>query len=144
MNDPLSGTNNSQGKDLIAILQEDYAKFPENQTYDIYADDVYFKDPLNEFRGVKKYQAMIGFLNNFFSQVEMKVHSIESEAELIKTEWTLNMTPPLPWQPRLAIPGRSELKVNQDNLIVSHIDYWHISPWSVLRQNFFSGKKASQ
>lgn len=32
-------------KDLVAILQEDYAKFPENQTYDIYADDVYFKDP---------------------------------------------------------------------------------------------------
>jgi hypothetical protein len=54
------------------------------------------------------------------------------------------MTPPLPWQPRLAIPGKSELKVNQNNLIVSHIDYWHISRWSVLRQNFFWGKKASQ
>ena len=32
------------------ILLEDYQRFPDNQTFDIYAPDVYFKDPLNEFR----------------------------------------------------------------------------------------------
>ncbi|MEO1671894.1 MAG: DUF2358 domain-containing protein [Cyanobacteria bacterium J06631_2] len=131
-------------QNLAEILREDYERFPENQTYDIYAEDVYFKDPLNEFRGVKKYRDMIGFLQDFFSNVEMEVHSLEQSDELIKTEWTLNMTPPLPWQPRLSIPGRSELTVNQASLISSHVDYWHISPWSVLRQNFFWGKKASQ
>lgn len=129
---------------IVDILAADYERFPENQTYEIYADDVYFKDPLNEFRGVKQYRSMIGFLQDFFGDIEMEVHSVEQAGELIKTEWTLNMTPPLPWQPRLSIPGRSELKVNQANLISSHVDYWHISPWSVLRQNFFSGKKASQ
>jgi hypothetical protein len=144
MNEQLSITNNLPEKDLIQILREDYARFPENQTYDIYADDVYFKDPLNEFRGLKKYRLMISFLGTFFHKIKMEVQSVEREGGLIKTEWTLNMTPPLPWQPRLAIPGRSELQVNQDNLIVSHIDYWHISRWSVLRQNFFSRKKASQ
>ncbi len=131
-------------KDLVEILKEDYQRFPENQTFDIYADNVYFKDPLNEFNGVKKYQAMIGFLNSFFSDVEMEVHDVNKQDDLIKTEWTLNMTPPLPWKPRLSIPGWSELRINDDNLISSHIDYWHISPWNVLRQNFFSGKKASQ
>lgn len=144
MNQQLSVTDNFQEKDLISILREDYARFPKNQTYDIYADNVYFKDPLNEFRGVKKYRLMISFLGIFFNNIKMEVHSVERKGELIQTEWTLRMTPPLPWQPRLAIPGKSELKVNQANLIVSHIDYWHISRWSVLRQNFFSGKKASQ
>lgn len=144
MNEQLSVTNESQPKDLIQIIQEDYARFPQNQTYDIYADDVYFKDPLNEFRGIRKYRLMIGFLGTFFNKIVMDVQSVEREGELIKTEWILHMTPPLPWQPRLSIPGRSELKVNQDNLIISHIDYWYISRWSVLRQNFFSGKKASQ
>jgi Uncharacterized conserved protein (DUF2358) len=137
-------SNPSSLPDLIAILQADYHRFPDNQTYDIYADDVYFKDPLTEFRGVKRYRTMIDFLQRFFSNIELEIHGVESAAELIKTEWTLNMTAPLPWQPRLSIPGRSELKVNQANLISSHIDYWHISPWSVLRQNFFSDKKASQ
>ncbi|MDJ0590019.1 MAG: DUF2358 domain-containing protein [Pleurocapsa sp. MO_226.B13] len=137
-------TINNQQQDLVAILREDYQRFPENQTFEIYAEDVYFKDPLNEFRGVKKYREMIGFLSNFFSDINMELHNITKEGEKIKTEWTLNMTPPLPWKPRLSIPGWSELKINRDNSIASHVDYWHISPWNVLRQNFFSGQKASQ
>ncbi|WP_319422512.1 DUF2358 domain-containing protein [Pleurocapsa sp. FMAR1] len=144
MNNQQTTTNHQQQRDLVAILKEDYQHFPENQTFDIYADNVYFKDPLNEFRGVKKYQAMIGFLNSFFINVEMEVHDMSKQDNSIKTEWTLNMTPPLPWKPRLSIPGWSELGINGDNLISSHVDYWHISPWNVLRQNFFSGKKASQ
>ena len=134
--------NNQQN--LAAILREDYERFPENQTYEIYAEDVYFKDPLNEFRGVKKYRAMIKFLSTFFGNVQMDVHDVTTKDNSIETEWTLNMTSPLPWQPRLSIPGRSELGINQDNQIASHVDYWHISPWSVLGQNFFWGKKASQ
>jgi len=134
----------TQQEHLVDILKEDYARFPENQTFDIYADDVYFKDPLNEFRGVKKYQAMIKFLGTFFGNVQMDVHNVSQQEQLIKSEWTLNMTSPLPWKPRLSIPGWSELGINQDHKIASHIDYWHISPWSVLRQNFISGKKASQ
>lgn len=137
-------SNPTSLSDLITILQADYSRFPENQTYDIYADDVYFKDPLTEFRGVKRYRAMIDFLQRFFNNIELEIHGIEAVGELIKTEWTLKMTSPLPWQPPLSIPGRSELQVDANYLIISHIDYWHISPWSVLRQNFFSDKKASQ
>lgn len=128
---------NLQQKNILEILQEDYQRFPDNQTFGIYDEDVYFKDPLNEFRGVKRYQKMIGFLSNFFTDIALELHEITQDGTNIKTEWTLKMTPPLPWKPRLSIPGWSELKVNDDNLIVSHIDYWHISPWNVLRQNFF-------
>ena len=28
--------------DIIEILKDDYQRFPENQTYNIYAKDVYF------------------------------------------------------------------------------------------------------
>ena len=134
---------NSQ-QDLVSILRQDYERFPDNQTYEIYTDDVYFKDPLNEFNGIKKYKAMIGFLGTFFGNVEMDVHDVRQEGDLIKSEWTLNMTSPLPWKPRLSIPGWSELKISEANLIASHVDYWHISRWQVLRQNFFWNKKASQ
>lgn len=126
-----------QESDLTEILRADYLRFPENQTYDIYAEDVYFKDPLNEFRGIKRYRKMIGFLSTFFGDIELELHEITQNDQNIQTKWTLNMTPPLPWKPRLSIPGWSELQVNDDNLIVAHIDYWHISPWNVLRQNFF-------
>ena len=123
--------------DIIEIVKKDYQHFPNNQTYQIYAEDVYFQDPLNQFRGVKRYQQMIGFINSFFQNINLELHNITREEDKIKTEWTLSMTSPLPWQPRLSIPGWSELKLNRDNLIISHIDYWHISRFSLLRQNFF-------
>lgn len=124
-------------QDLVTILQQDYQRFPLNQTFEIYAQDVYFKDPLNEFRGVKRYQQMIGFLSSFFGNIDMELHQITRQDQQITTQWTLNMISPLPWKPKLSIPGWSELTVNNNNLITSHIDYWHISPWNVLRQNFF-------
>ncbi|MCC0176337.1 DUF2358 domain-containing protein [Waterburya agarophytonicola K14] len=127
---------NNEQKDLVEILKQDYQRFPDNQTFEIYAEDVYFKDPLNEFRGVKKYREMIGFLSSFFSKIKMEVHNITQEGTKIQTEWTLNMNSPLPWKPLISIPGWSELEISEDNLVASHIDYWHISPWNVLSQNF--------
>lgn len=46
---------------LIDIIKEDYQKFPEDQTYAIYAENVHFKDPVYDFYGLKKYQEMIAF-----------------------------------------------------------------------------------
>ncbi|AFZ35714.1 Protein of unknown function DUF2358 [Stanieria cyanosphaera PCC 7437] len=130
--------------EIIEIIKQDYQNFPKNQTYSIYADDVYFKDPLNEFRGIQRYQTMIGFLGNFFREINLDLHDISLQENCLKTEWTLHLTSPLPWQPRLSIPGWSELKLNQNGLIIAHIDYWHISPWEVLKQNLFGFKQNSQ
>lgn len=122
---------------ILDILRDDYQRFPDNQTFDIYAPDVYFKDPLNEFRGLPQYKKTIQFIQTWFQDVQMDLHDIQQQGNQINTEWTLHWTTPLPWQPRIAIPGRSELKLNQDNLICSHIDYWHCSRLDVLKQHFF-------
>ncbi len=132
-----SAINPTTRSTIIEQLKEDYARFPENQTYSLYAKDVRFKDPLNSFSGVERYQKMIGFLSHFFQNVQMDLHSIEqAEPSLIATHWTLNMTAPAPWSPRLSIPGRSELRLNADQLIDSHIDYWNCSRFDVLKQVF--------
>lgn len=123
--------------DILEILKEDYQRFPADQTYNIYTENVYFKDPLNEFRGVERYKKMINFINTFFIDTKMDLHNICRTGDIIETEWTLNMTSPLPWKPRLAIPGRSELKLNDEEMIISHIDYWHCSRLDVLKQNLF-------
>lgn len=122
---------------ILDILREDYQRFPDNQTFELYAPDVYFKDPLNEFRGLPQYKKTIQFIQTWFQNVQMDLHDIQQQGNQINTEWTLNWTTPLPWKPRIAIPGRSELKLNQDNLVCSHIDYWHCSRLNVLKQHFF-------
>ena len=92
---------------------------------------------MTEFRGIKRYQSMIGFMTHWFQNIHMELHHIEQIGDRIETLWTLSWTTPLPWQPRIAISGRSELMLNEQNLIVSHIDYWDCSRWDVLQQHFF-------
>ncbi|MEH2086056.1 DUF2358 domain-containing protein [Nostoc sp.] len=124
--------------DIIEILKQDYQRFPVNQTYSIYAPEVYFQDPLNKFRGVKRYKEMINFIQTWFLNPKMDLHNIQRLGDTIKTEWTLSWNTPLPWKPRISIPGWSELGLNSDGLIISHIDYWNCSRLDVVKQHFFS------
>lgn len=119
---------------LLEILQQDYARFPQDQTYSIYAKDVFFKDPLNQFRGVDRYRKMIGFIQTWFLDPKMDLHSITKNGNQIETRWTLSWNVPLPWKPRVSISGWSELTVNAEGLISSHIDYWNCSRLDVLKQ----------
>lgn len=123
-------------KDIIEILKQDYQRFPVDQTYSIYANDVFFKDPLNEFRGLDRYKQMIGFIQTWFINPQLDLHDISQSGDTIKTRWTLSWTTPLPWKPRISIPGWSELRLNADGSISSHIDYWDIPRFDVLKQLF--------
>ncbi|MEQ8961182.1 MAG: DUF2358 domain-containing protein [Coleofasciculus sp. C2-GNP5-27] len=123
-------------RDILEILKQDYQRFPVDQTYSLYANDVFFKDPLNEFRGLDRYKHMIGFIQTWFINPQLDLHDISQSGDTIKTRWTLSWTTPLPWKPRISIPGWSELRLNADGLISSHIDYWDIPRLDVLKQLF--------
>ncbi|MEA5617016.1 DUF2358 domain-containing protein [Cronbergia sp. UHCC 0137] len=127
--------------DIIETLKSDYQRFPINQTYTIYAPDVYFQDAVFKFRGIKLYKLMINFMKIFFLHINMELHNIQRLEDTIKSEWTLSWDSPLPWKPRISISGWSELRLNSDNLIVSHIDYWNCSPLDVFKQHSFSVNK---
>ncbi len=120
---------------LVEIIEQDYQNFPENQTYSIYADNVHFKDPIYNFSGKQKYQSMITFLSKWFKNLHLELHEIKQQENHIDTRWTMSWISPLPWQPSVAVTGRSELKI-QDNLIVGHYDYWDCSVWDLIKQHF--------
>lgn len=121
--------------DILEQLRLDYERFPHQQSYHLYADDVYFQDPLNKFCGVQRYRTMIGFMERWFQDVNLQLYSIRYTAEnQIETRWRLSWVAPVPWHPMMAITGWSELQLNQAGLIGSHIDYWHSSRLSVLGQ----------
>lgn len=122
--------------DIVEALKADYARFPETQTYELYAENVFFKDPLTSFYGVKRYRSMIHFISRWFKAVQMELHSIQQVDSRIDTIWTLRWIAPVPWKPKMAISGRSELVLNETGLICSHIDNWDCSRLDVLRQLF--------
>ncbi len=121
---------------LIDMLKQDYQRFPTQQTYSLYADDVVFKDPMTQFQGVQRYQQMIGWMARWFTDIRLELHAIEQDGDRIQTRWTLSWTSPLPWNPRIRISGWSELRLNSQGLIASHIDYWDCSRLAVLKQHF--------
>ncbi|MDJ1184135.1 DUF2358 domain-containing protein [Roseofilum casamattae] len=123
--------------EIIEILQQDYQRFPDNPSYEIYAPDVYFKDPMTEFRGCDRFREMVSLMERWFLDIKMDLHDIKQEGQTIHTQWTLHWNTPLPWKPRISIPGSSQLEINSDGLIISHIDTWDISKFAVLKQHFF-------
>lgn len=122
--------------DIVTLLREDYQHFPRDQRYELYAPGVYFKDPLSEFRGIKRFRQMVGLMERWFLNARMDLHDIQQRDRLITTRWTLSWNTPLPWKPRIAISGRSELTLNDEGLIVSHIDWWDCSIWDVVQQHW--------
>lgn len=126
--------------DILETLQQDYQRFPKEQTFEIYVENVFFKDPLNQFWGIDRYQKMIGFLDRWFSNIQLDLHKIERENQSIRTDWTLFLTCPLPWKPRLKISGSSLLELNDQDLIFAHIDYWDDTPVKVFMQLFQTAK----
>jgi len=123
---------------LLETVRADYSKFPEAQTYSIYDSDVFFKDPVYEFRGLERYKKMIGFITYWFSELKLELHDIQQEQNIISTQWTMSWNAPLPWKPRIFVTGTSELKVSERGLIIAHIDYWNCSRFSVIKQHFQS------
>ncbi|MGC9505279.1 DUF2358 domain-containing protein [Baaleninema sp.] len=126
--------------DILEILKQDYQNFPENQTYDIYAEDVYFRDPLNQFRGRDRYRQNIDFIRTWFKNVQLDLQKIDRTDNRIETRWTLHWNAPLPWNPRISIPGWTELQLNDAGKIASHIDNWNCTKWDVVKQHFPIGK----
>lgn len=120
---------------LLETIEADYLRFPENPTYNIYAENVHFKDPVYNFYGLKKYQEMITFLSKWFKNLHLELHEIIEKENQIDTRWTMSWNSPLPWQPFVSVSGRSELKI-ENNLIIGHYDYWDISKWDLIKQHF--------
>jgi hypothetical protein len=128
---------------LCDRLRQDYAQFPADQSYDLYAETVYFEDPLNRFRGVQRYRDMIAFIDRWFIDPRLDLHALTCPGpDHIQTEWTLRWVAPLPWKPAMAISGWTDYRLNGDGKIVSHIDHWHCSRWTVVQQVFGGGAQA--
>ena len=122
-------------------IRADYTSFPQEQSYELYADDVFFKDPLNQFKGVEQYRKMIGFIEKWFKHPNLELHELEKTSEnAFKTRWTLSWIAPLPWQPAIAIPGWTDYRLNEAGKISSHVDHWQCSRLAVLGQIFGFGK----
>ena len=133
---------------VIKTLKEDLPTlFEKDISYDIYTDDIYFKDPVNTFKYKFNYRIIFWTLRFharlFFTQIYFDVHEVSQSAEdTILAKWTVRGVLRVPWKAGLLFNGYSTYKLNQDNLIYEHIDTWDRKPGEILRQFWQRGRNS--
>ncbi|OKH20300.1 hypothetical protein NIES593_19515 [Hydrococcus rivularis NIES-593] len=129
---------------VIAILKAELPSlFETDLSYDIYTKDIYFKDPVNTFKGKLNYRIIFWTLRFhgklFFTKIYFDLHDVRQTAtDIILAHWTVRGTLRVPWRAKILFNGYSTYKLTPDGSIYEHIDTWDRQPSEILKQFFRS------
>jgi hypothetical protein len=138
----------SQIEHIIQTLKHDLPTlFEQDISYDIYSRDIYFKDPVNTFKGKFNYRIIFWTLRFhgglFFTELYLDLRDVAQTAEdVLSASWTVRGTLRLPWRAKIFFNGWSTYRL-RDGLIYEHIDTWDRKPGEILRQFFQRGDNFS-
>ncbi|KAI3501209.1 hypothetical protein L1887_29072 [Cichorium endivia] len=110
----------------IRTLREEVPElFYREPSFDIYRDDIVFKDPLNMFFGIKNYKSIFWALRFtgkiFFKALWVDIISVWQPGETtIMIRWTVYGVPRVPWESRGRFDGTSEYKLDKHGKIYEH------------------------
>ncbi len=127
---------------VIQTLKHDLPTlFERDISYDVYTQDIFFKDPVNTFKGKFNYRIIFWTLRFhgklFFTELFFDLHRVDSIDETtILAEWTVRGTLRVPWKAQLFFNGTSTYKLTPEGLIFNHLDHWDRSPKEILKQFF--------
>uniref|UniRef100_A0A5B6YMF3 NTF2-like domain-containing protein n=1 Tax=Davidia involucrata TaxID=16924 RepID=A0A5B6YMF3_DAVIN len=110
----------------IRTLREEFPElFYRELSFDIYRDDIIFKDPLNTFVGIENYKLIFWGLQFhgriFFKALWVDIISVWQPVEsIIMVRWTVHGIPRVPWESRGRFDGTSEYKLDKNGKIFEH------------------------
>jgi hypothetical protein len=131
---------------IIDVLKQDLPTlFEEDISYDIYSQDILFRDPVNKFKGKLNYRIIFWTLRFhgqlFFTDIAFDLHDVsQTDESTILATWTVRGTLRVPWKARLFFNGYSTYKLNDEGFIYEHIDTWDREPGEILQQFFRRGE----
>jgi hypothetical protein len=112
--------------DAIRTLRDDIPHLFERElNYDIYRDDITFRDPRNTFAGMKNYKLIFWSLRFhgriFFKKLYVEVRRIwQPQDGLICMRWTVHGIPRVPWEAEGTFDGISQYKLDSEGKIYEH------------------------
>lgn len=131
---------------IIETLNQDLPTlFNKDISYDIYTQDILFRDPVNKFKGKLNYRIIFWTLRFhaqlFFTEIAFDLHDVSESAEdTILAKWTVRGILRVPWKARLFFNGYSTYRLNNEGLIYEHIDTWDREPGEILKQFWKRGE----
>lgn len=130
---------------IIETLKAELPRlFETDISYDIYTKNIYFRDPVNTFRGKLNYRIIFWTLRFhgklFFTKLYFDLHDVKQTAtDIILANWTVRGTLRVPWRASIFFNGYSTYKLTPDGSIYEHIDTWDRPPSEILQQFFRRG-----
>lgn len=113
--------------DAIRTLREEIPRiFVQDLTYDIYREDVVFKDPRNTVKGKKNYKRIFRGLSLLgrlaFTRCRVDVKRIwQPEPNRISLRWQFHGIPRIPWEVQGVFDGVSQFKLDSDGKVYEHM-----------------------
>ena len=89
-----------------------------------YDNDIYFRDSIQEIRGIEEFTAMTERLTKRSKELKMKIVSAVMEGNLILMEW--EMTIKFKKNPSSVLYGSSRLTLNDEGKIIEQRDYYDL------------------
>ncbi len=89
-----------------------------------YDNDIYFRDTIQEIRGIKEFTAMTERLAQRSKDLKMKIVRAVKEENIIFLEW--EMTIKFKKNPSSVLYGTSRLTLNDDGKIAEQRDYYDL------------------
>ncbi|KAM3282441.1 hypothetical protein P3S67_026086 [Capsicum chacoense] len=113
------------GYAIRTIREEFPSLFYKELTFDIYRDDIVFKDPINTFTGIDNYKSIFWALRfhgrMLFRALWIDIVSVWQPVEnMIIVRWTVHGIPRVPWESHGRFDGTSEYKLDKDGKIYEH------------------------
>ncbi|KAK1663271.1 hypothetical protein QYE76_051430 [Lolium multiflorum] len=110
----------------IRTLREDIPDvFTKEPSFDIYRDDIVFRNPFNKFEGIDNYRSLFWGLRFtgriFFKALWVDIVSIWQPADnVIMIRWIAHGIPRVPWDGHARFDGASVYKLDRNGKIYEH------------------------
>eukprot|EP00270_Netrium_digitus_P008796 TRINITY_DN2645_c0_g2_i2.p1 TRINITY_DN2645_c0_g2~~TRINITY_DN2645_c0_g2_i2.p1 ORF type:complete len:348 (-),score=60.01 TRINITY_DN2645_c0_g2_i2:271-1314(-) len=110
----------------IRTLREELPTlFYRKLTFDIYRNDITFRDPLNRFSGIRSYKLIFWALRfhgrMFFRALWVEIGRIwQPNDRVIMVRWSVRGIPRVPWDAQGQFDGTSEYKLDKNGKIYEH------------------------
>jgi len=115
--------------DALRTLRDDIPDlFNHDLNYNIYREDIVFRDPRNKFEGLKNYRIIFWSLRFhgklFFRKLYVEVKRVwqpTNDRQTIKMRWTVHGIPRVPWEAEGLFDGISTYKLDSNAKIYEHV-----------------------
>ncbi len=89
-----------------------------------YHPDIVFKDSIQRIEGIQKFKEMCNRLTNRCRKLEMDIHAIAQQDNIIFMQWTMTMV--FRRLPNTPIYGTTKFTLHEDGRIIEQRDYYDL------------------